>query len=460
MARPDASLTAPHDWAYISEGGATIVFSYAGHRHPIFTGTVLRLRKAPLSDTEDEDEEAEDATIAFQARVTSRLIGPAHLPRLDACAVSRPWLEELARISHHRRPEARRAKDAINVRRRKAVLATDLVGGHAWAVEIKPKWAFLPNPAHLSPATRPIKAAHCRFCMHTHRRAASDDPAAITRYCPLDLFSGDPARIERALSTLWDAWIHSNGAVNNLKLFVDGATIRPNDQTAVDAISHILFPDSTQPPSLPAFLPKFISTVLPLLTSTPLLARLSTLQRTLDALDIEGLAALYSSPTSLKPLVNPASAAEPGLDEWADFVSTYLARHPEFQSQLGDNKEGEEDDEDPEEKIARIRSHPAEIRYYTLAYLLSGTFKDCSVILRFPQTNEDDKGDPKEDGGDGGDDGPGEPTITAIDLDPKNIARLPKWAELDAQIVRAFAERADLREVARCVDARTTGAGR
>src|SRR5258708_6482561 len=43
---PDATKTSPSDWKYVSEGGATIVFSYAGPPHPDFAHTVLRLRKS------------------------------------------------------------------------------------------------------------------------------------------------------------------------------------------------------------------------------------------------------------------------------------------------------------------------------------------------------------------------------------------------------------------------------
>lgn len=41
-------------------------------------------------------------------------------------------------------------------------------------------------------------------------------------YCPLDLFSGDKDRVTKAIHSLWNAWIDSNGTVNNLKLFVRG----------------------------------------------------------------------------------------------------------------------------------------------------------------------------------------------------------------------------------------------
>ena len=102
-ARADVTTTSPKDWMYISEGGATIVFSYTGKSSAEFTGTVIRLRKAPRSNFEDppapvfdqDVEEPDDPSVAFQSRVSSKLVPVEHLPRLEVCHVSRPWLREL-----------------------------------------------------------------------------------------------------------------------------------------------------------------------------------------------------------------------------------------------------------------------------------------------------------------------------------------------------------------------------
>lgn len=46
-------------------------------------------------------------------------------------------------------------------------------------------------------------------------------------YCPLDLYSGQPERVTKALHALWDVWISTSGGVNNLKVFVEGHQIKP-----------------------------------------------------------------------------------------------------------------------------------------------------------------------------------------------------------------------------------------
>jgi inositol-pentakisphosphate 2-kinase len=144
---PDVSSTSPEDWIYISEGGATIVFSYVGQPREDFTGTVVRLRKAPRTISADKPpapalnddggDEPDDPSVAFQARVSSRLVPAEHLPRMEVCLVTRTWLESLVGVSENLRPLKRREADGIDVFKRKAVLATDLVGGGGWAIEIK-----------------------------------------------------------------------------------------------------------------------------------------------------------------------------------------------------------------------------------------------------------------------------------------------------------------------------------
>jgi len=143
----DVLHTNPSDWKYVSEGGATIVFSYAGPSHSIFDGTVLRLRKISAglsrqqnhaqSESEFGDDERDDPTIEFQSKCIERLISPRYLPRLESVVLNRPWLEALVALYDFVRPVERKEKDAIDLERKRGVLATDLVGGNWLAVEIK-----------------------------------------------------------------------------------------------------------------------------------------------------------------------------------------------------------------------------------------------------------------------------------------------------------------------------------
>lgn len=130
------SRTLASHWKYVSEGGATIVFSYVGPPNPSYDGMVLRLRKAtsdrPSAVTVDDED---DPIIEFRTKCIERLLPRENLPRLRSVHLERDWLERLGELHENQRPEAR--KDHIDLSRKKAVLATDLVGGDWIAVEIK-----------------------------------------------------------------------------------------------------------------------------------------------------------------------------------------------------------------------------------------------------------------------------------------------------------------------------------
>ncbi|KAF8205677.1 inositol-pentakisphosphate 2-kinase [Mycena galopus ATCC 62051] len=369
--------TLPTDWSYISEGGANIVFVYQGPWSPFFDGTALRIRKRSLTrDRQENGSIGEILSVEYKKKCLERLIPLVHLPRLELVTVgedAEAWLGALGAECDRHRAQERREKDHIDVMQREALLATNLVGGQGIAVEIKPKWAFLPSPTYLSDATRFIKSQTCRFCMHSHLKAQQGQRVS-PGYCPLDLFSLDESRMKTALDGLWDAWIDSSGAINNFKIFVRGRQILPDDRSSIVGLVN----DIADPKEA------LTSALLPVLMNTPVLRTLAHLQRTLDALDIEGLAALWDL---------ASIGAEPTIPEWAEFVSTYLAA--------------------PSPPPPADAAH---LRYHVLAYLLAATFKDCSVIVRVP-------------------DG----TATLIDLDPKSIARLRKWERMDKEIVAAYA---------------------
>ncbi|KAJ7461581.1 inositol-pentakisphosphate 2-kinase [Mycena latifolia] len=397
---PDLTDTSPTDWAYLSEGGATMVFSYIGPPNPAFDGKVLRVRKCRLElmnrrpmdcgITESPVTFAayygisitprllrpRDPTVDFQREYISRLIDPAYLPRLEPVNPEDPlvetemWVETLAYRCEPHRPLERRQVDGVDLEAPTPVLATDLVGGQGIAVEIKPKWGFLPSPTYLSDYTRPVKTRTCRFCMHSHLKAQNGETVALG-YCPLDLYSGDELRVKKALSSLWDAWANSDGAVNSFRVFVRGKKITPAEKFSIIGLAN----DLADPKEA------LLAALLPVLIETPVLSTLAYRQRTLDPLDIEGLAALLAQTGA--PLGQPTPA------DYAAFLSDYLSGSP-----------------------------PADpVRFHSISYLLSATFKDCSVILRVP-------------------DG----TATVIDLDAKRFDRVRKWQELDWEIASAYAQ--------------------
>ena len=191
----------------------------------------------------------------------------------------------------------------------------------------------------------------------------------------------------------------------------------------------------------------FASALLPSLTDTPILRILSKLQRTLDVLDIEGLSNLLrdaemstltnlpvdqsflTRPTCnppLDPLVAHLGASSdllpsgiPTISDWTDFLDIYL-------SSTG-------------AQLNHSEPMPENLRYYLLAYLLSATFKDCSIIIRLNSLSLKRRSI----------EAIAPDRVTVIDLDPKSVHRLRKWEQLDQEIVRAYL---DVDKPKRCID--------
>ena len=127
------SQTSPTHWKYISEGGATAVFSYRGPPHPILTGKVLRLRKTSSHARGTPI----DVDVQFQQKIISRLVDPAYLVHLQIVPLEAHWAEAFSRHHESSRPPERRNSSTIDNSRRTAVLASDLVSGIPCAVEVK-----------------------------------------------------------------------------------------------------------------------------------------------------------------------------------------------------------------------------------------------------------------------------------------------------------------------------------
>ncbi|KAA1469367.1 hypothetical protein DENSPDRAFT_857844 [Dentipellis sp. KUC8613] len=413
------SNTTPSDWKYVSEGGASAVFSYQGPLNPAFDGTALRLRKTSNQRTKNdirtdvpEENEPDDPMIQFQRDVIARLIPPQFLVELRVADLERPWLEAFAAYHEPSRPSARREVDSIDVSRKKGILVEDLVGNNGWSVEIKPKWGFLPSPAHLSPETLPIKTQTCRTCMHSHLRQSKGE-AAAANYCPLDLFSGTEERVKRAIHGLWDSWNESGGTINNLRIFSDGRMLKPTDKTfGIGRQAEAELRD------------KFTAALLPIILGTSLFQRIGTLQRTLDSLDREGFFRLRDCVRPMLPPlgtnreqtgfsgISDVNEPEPTFAEWLSFIDIFTS------------------DTTPDS----VLPDPADFLYHLQAYLLSATFKDCSIMIKMPVLPEQ------------------QAAVKVIDLDVKSVKKLCQWEKLDQQIVEAYSQVGlDARKT--CIDA-------
>lgn len=198
-----------------------------------------------------------------------------------------------------------------------------------------------------------MKSKVCRFCMHSWLKHRRD-----TRYCPLDLFSMQRDRMERALQALAQEPQHD----------------KFNASYCSSVSEQQLDP---------------VQVALAVLHKETILPKLASLQRHLDALDVEGIMPLYE-----KHKDEPWPVHD--IELWKEVVS----------------------DMDLPEKTDRQR---------ILEYVLSMTFKDCSLFI---SVCDSEKTVQLADG-----------TILpyqikVIDLDLKKISKIPYWYNLDQRIVK------------------------
>ncbi|GAA5919816.1 hypothetical protein JCM6882_006489, partial [Rhodosporidiobolus microsporus] len=185
------------------------------------------------------------------------------------------------------------------------------------------------------------------------------------------------------------------------------------------------------------------STLLPILLASPLLFTLSRLQATLDCLDIEGLATLLAADERTEvditaPSPNPSPlGAQPALEEWETWMGEHLPL-----LQPASSASSTTDRPLAFETHLRCEQPHAAI----LAYLLSATFKDCSLIVRIPLPSPSFSASPSASPSASSDSSPPPPippTVKAIDLDPKPLNRLGKYWRMDREIVSGWGEMLD-----------------
>ncbi|KAI8050562.1 inositol-pentakisphosphate 2-kinase [Syncephalis plumigaleata] len=218
------------DWKYRAEGNANICFAYNGGNQRL-RSTILRLRKR-------------DTQLFYRQNVVAPLMGAEYVGDMHLVKVNTVFLQALSQSCHSLRPASRRNRE-IDTDQPYGLLTLDHASFATMTMssltfELKPKWGFLPDStvshAHL---IHPEKFRTCRFCMHQHwkaekhvmNNATTTSELALgwtsTRYCPLDLFSGDRERVHAALSALLEC------PQNNLRVW---KTVSSNDDNPSDKV--------------------------------------------------------------------------------------------------------------------------------------------------------------------------------------------------------------------------------
>ncbi|ETW05810.1 hypothetical protein H310_03491 [Aphanomyces invadans] len=199
----------PAEWAYIAEGGANVIFRYAGSSESL-AGWVMRVRKRGVHGAHPKD------IVDFAEQNIPSGSRDAYVQVARAAKVALEFLVGLnALLESAHRPTHRR-DTPLDTTLMWVLLLPDVTSPEvaSLCIELKPKNSILPSTPHV----HPIKRSVCRFCMHQHLKQAQGKLSQSSQYCPLDLFSNDRGRIARALASL------TATPQNNLRVFSAVAT--------------------------------------------------------------------------------------------------------------------------------------------------------------------------------------------------------------------------------------------
>lgn len=196
--------------SYRGEGNANLVVSLTGSR------TILRFPKSKFIDKSQHEK------LETIARYVNDVIRPELLDYVDPVSVTTiDWqqLEAIRTLVNPYRPPNRLAKDifypAALVLPDYSFLAEPGLGP-VLSVEIKPKLGFL-FPKNM------VHPTLCNYCLKQYYKRHIGQVQSPSQYCPLDLYSGDEARMMQALTALLAS------PQNNLRIFKEGQLLHTED---------------------------------------------------------------------------------------------------------------------------------------------------------------------------------------------------------------------------------------
>ncbi|XP_004717792.1 inositol-pentakisphosphate 2-kinase [Echinops telfairi] len=209
-----------NEWGYHGEGNKSLVVAH------VQRCVVLRFLKFHPNRNKASEEIFQHLQniVDFSKNVMKELFGENCVHSGEVVQLPLDFVKQLCLKIQTERPESRCDKDLDTLSGYAMCLPnlTRLQTHHfvehrpILCVEIKPKCGFIPFS---SDVTHEMKHKVCRYCMHQHLKVATGKWKQISKYCPLDLYSGNKQRMHFALKSLLQE------AQNNLKIFKNGELI-------------------------------------------------------------------------------------------------------------------------------------------------------------------------------------------------------------------------------------------
>ncbi|KAM6214680.1 inositol-pentakisphosphate 2-kinase [Rhynchocyon petersi] len=209
-----------NEWGYHGEGNKSLVVAH------VQRCVVLRFLKFHPNRNKASEEIFQHLQniVDFTKNVMKEFFGENYVHSGEVVQLPLDFVKQLCLKIQTERPESRCDKD-LDTLSGYAMCLPNLTRLQTYhfvehrpilCVEIKPKCGFIPFS---SDVTYEMKHKVCRYCMHQHLKVATGKWKQISKYCPLDLYSGNKQRMHFALKSLLQE------AQNNLKIFKNGELI-------------------------------------------------------------------------------------------------------------------------------------------------------------------------------------------------------------------------------------------
>ncbi|KZV16053.1 inositol-pentakisphosphate 2-kinase-like [Dorcoceras hygrometricum] len=421
------------EWTYRAEGAVNLVLAYCGDS-PNFMGKVLRIQKVSRNGSNYGNGHSaltnheyvlwggvtgiasaptrEIVEQLYVQQIMCPLLGSEHVDAGIRINVSREFLEAVENRVLHSRPSWRVDDAKVNLLCDSVLLIADhsifpfgmFKEDFCISVEIKPKCGFLPTSRFIAEENA-IKKRITRFQMHQVLRLRQGKISQISKYNPLDLYSGSKDGVQKAINSLFLT------PQNNFRVFVNGELVFGGNLDGVDTSSHIAdqeFDDALKHVIIAKDGMKanhFLELVAEAVFNSGLLNRLLEVQK-LDVIDIEGAIHAYYDIISQPCVVCREKGEEILTGKYSSLHS--LPMH---------------------ERLKIVRD-----------YLISATAKDLSMMISFGSKSNMDQGSSHNVVYLHSTDQSFHYKASFIDLDVKPLKKMEYYYELDQQIVRNFSE--------------------
>ncbi|XP_010511060.1 PREDICTED: inositol-pentakisphosphate 2-kinase-like [Camelina sativa] len=238
------------DWSYRGEGAINLVLAYTGSS-PTFLGKVMRIKKKLKKGYENGGDTSgngltsleniiwggikdlvscqnkEMVDYLFVKHVMRPLLGHKHVNAGIRRLVATEFLESIEKMVRSQHISRRDNASSVDTNLTSVLLMDDLTSfaqGHVedhvpcLTVEIKPKCGFLPSSSFISEENL-IKKTIPLFEMYQVRKLRENEILEISKYDPLDLFSGSKDRIHKAIKALYAT------PQTNFRVFLNGSLV-------------------------------------------------------------------------------------------------------------------------------------------------------------------------------------------------------------------------------------------